>query len=40
MLRLSGPVRLRKLLQVFGTPQRVLTAKRGELRAVEESVVK
>src|SRR6267154_4267819 len=35
MLPTVGPVRLRKLLQVFGTPERVLTAKRGELRAVE-----
>src|SRR5206468_1679344 len=34
MLPTVGPVRLRKLLQVFGTPERVLTAKRGELRAV------
>src|SRR5437868_9665678 len=35
MLPTVGPVRLRKLLQVFGTPERVLIAKRGELRAVE-----
>src|SRR5438067_11432438 len=35
MLPTVGPVRLRKLLQVFGTPERVLTANRGELRAVE-----
>src|SRR5213594_351110 len=35
MLPTVGPVRLRKLLQVFGTPERVLTAKRAELRAVE-----
>src|SRR5439155_1504637 len=35
MLPTVGPVRLRKLLQVFGTPERVLTAKRGELRVVE-----
>src|SRR3989475_4623103 len=35
MLPTVGPVRLRKLLQVFGTPERVLTAKRSELRAVE-----
>src|SRR6184192_77549 len=35
MLPTVGPVRLLKLLQVFGTPERVLTAKRGELRAVE-----
>ena len=35
MLPTVGPVRLRKLLEVFGTPERVLTAKRRELRAVE-----
>src|SRR5438128_10834820 len=35
MLPTVGPVRLRKLLQLFGTAERVLTAKRGELRAVE-----
>src|SRR5213595_794906 len=35
MLPTVGPVRLRKLLQVFGTPERVLTVKRHELRAVE-----
>src|SRR5260370_904916 len=35
MLPTVGPVRLRKLLEVFGTPQRVLNAKRSELRAVE-----
>src|SRR5260370_6682955 len=35
MLPPVGPVRLRKLLEVFGTPERVLTAKRSELRAVE-----
>src|SRR5438105_4094856 len=34
MLPTVGPVRLRKLLEVFGTPERVLTAKRRELRAV------
>jgi DNA processing protein len=35
MLPTVGPVRLRKLLQVFETPERVLTAKRSELRTVE-----
>jgi DNA processing protein len=35
MLPTVGPVRLRKLLQVFETPERVLTAKRDELRKVE-----
>src|SRR6266567_798156 len=35
MLPTVGPVRLRKLLEVFGHPERVLAAKRGELRAVE-----
>ena len=30
-----GPVRLRKLLEVFKNPERVLGAKRGELRQVE-----
>lgn len=35
MLPTMGPVRLRNLLQVFGSPERVLTAKRSELRAVE-----
>ena len=35
MLPTVGPVRLRKLLEVFGTPERVLSAKRRELRAVE-----
>ena len=30
-----GPVRLRKLLEVFETPDRVLAAKRDALRAVE-----
>src|SRR4029077_12800817 len=34
MLPTVGPVRLRKLLEVLGTPERVLTAKRRELRAV------
>jgi DNA processing protein len=35
MLPHVGPVRLRKLLQVFGKPERVLGAKRSELRKVE-----
>jgi len=35
MLPTVGPVRLRKLLEVFETPERVLAAKRGELRKVE-----
>jgi DNA processing protein len=35
MLPTVGPVRLRKLLEVFKSPERVLTAKRGELRQVE-----
>src|SRR4051812_32858949 len=35
MLPTMGPVRLRALLEVFGTPERVLAAKRDELRRVE-----
>ena len=35
MLPTVGPVRLRKLLEVFKEPQQILTAKRGELRKVE-----
>src|SRR5439155_10704139 len=35
MLPTVGPVRLRKLLQVFEKPERVLAAKRDELRKVE-----
>jgi DNA processing protein len=35
MLPTIGPVRLRKLLDVFGQPQRVLAAKRNELRNVQ-----
>jgi DNA processing protein len=35
MLPTMGPVRLRKLLEVFETPERVLTARRDALRAVE-----
>src|SRR5436309_294962 len=34
MLRLIGPVRLRKLVEVFGSPENVLAAKRDQLRAV------
>src|SRR6478735_3702946 len=35
MLPTMGPVRLRKLLEVFETPERILTSKRDALRAVE-----
>ena len=35
MLPTVGPVRLRKLLEVFGEPQLILAAKRNELRKVE-----
>src|SRR6266481_2635831 len=35
MLPHVGPVRLRKLLQVFESPERILSAKRSELRGVE-----
>jgi DNA processing protein len=35
MLPTVGPVRLRKLLEVFKEPQEILAAKRGELRKVE-----
>ncbi len=35
MLPTMGPVRLRKLLQVFETPERILAAKGAALRAVE-----
>src|SRR4051794_30003119 len=35
MLPTMGPVRLRKLLEVFATPERVLAATRDALRAVE-----
>ena len=35
MLPTVGPVRLRKLLEIFREPQHVLTAKRSELRKVE-----
>src|SRR6059058_4923652 len=35
MLPTIGPVRLRKLLEVFKEPQEILRAKRSELRNVE-----
>lgn len=35
MLPTMGPVRLRRLLEVFATPDRILAAKRDPLRAVE-----
>ena len=35
MLAHMGPVRLRKLLEVFETPERVLAAKRSALRAID-----
>ena len=35
MLPTIGPVRLRKLLAVFESPERVLSAKRAELRAID-----
>src|SRR3954447_20461216 len=35
MLPTIGPVRLRKLLEVLKTPERVFSAKRAELRAVD-----
>src|SRR5206468_10525606 len=35
MLPTVGPVRLRKLLEVFKEPQQILAAKRNELRKVE-----
>src|SRR5436305_13527645 len=35
MLPTMGPVRLRKLLEVFRQPERVLAAKRDELRRIE-----
>ena len=35
MLPTVGPVRLRKLLEVFQEPQQILAAKRGDLRKVE-----
>jgi len=43
MIPKMGPVRLRKLLEVFGTPQRILEARRGDLldsvgKAVADSI--
>jgi DNA processing protein len=35
MLPHMGPVRLRKLLEVFETPENILTAKRSALRAID-----
>src|SRR5207245_10764347 len=35
MLPTMGPVRLRKLLEVFHQPERVLVARRDELRRIE-----
>ena len=35
MLAHMGPVRLRKLLEVFETPEKVLAAKRPALRAID-----
>jgi len=35
MLPTIGPVRLRRLLEVFETPERVLVATRNELRAID-----
>ncbi len=35
MVAKMGPVRLRKLLEVFETPERILATKRGELRAID-----
>jgi DNA processing protein len=35
MLPSMGPVRLRKLLEVFETPERILSAKRSALRAID-----
>ena len=35
MLPTMGPVRLRKLLQVFERPERILESKRDQLRKVE-----
>ena len=35
MVAKMGPVRLRKLLEVFRTPERILSAKRAELQTVE-----
>jgi DNA processing protein len=35
MVPQMGPVRLRKLLEVFETPERILAAKRSELRSID-----
>lgn len=35
MLPTMGPVRLRKLLEVFETPERILTARREQLRSID-----
>src|SRR5205807_6244132 len=35
MLPTMGPVRLRKLLEVFGSPEQILSAKRDQLRKVD-----
>ena len=35
MLPTMGPVRLRKLLEVFATPEQVLSARRDALRGVD-----
>src|SRR4051794_21314714 len=35
MLPTMGPVRLRKLLEAFGTPENVLATKRDQLRRVD-----
>ena len=35
MVAQMGPVRLRKLLEVFETPERILAAKRSELRSID-----
>jgi DNA processing protein len=35
MLPTMGPVRLRRLLEVFETPVKILLAKRSELRGIE-----
>lgn len=35
MVPKMGPVRLRKLLEVFQTPERILSAKRSELRTID-----
>jgi len=35
MLAQMGPVRMRRLLEVFETPERILAAKRAELRTID-----